>query len=376
MKLKIIMAGALAATIAGAHSQELQTGPSPGTAITPVMAYGSGGPHGGRYAGREFDAAAEIGDGPGALLFIHELTRNILPVVRGLDRFGSEYSVKGFRSFTLMLSPDRTATETRLKAVNGSLKLRNPVLLSLDGAEGPGNYALNRKAALSLILVDKGKVVRTKAFTDVNQEDEGILRGWIEELAGAIPSDPAEYRRLFAANLPKDAEALRALAVEQAGEIRRLQAQVDRLQEQGGGRYSMRPNRRGAQEGNQPRMQREGDERGEAKPEARRGGERGKAMKKEETAKPKAQRQGKPPEDPELNSLLRSFIRQTNDDAQADEVFAKIEARAKESDALNAEAVEMFKLMLSFRDRYGTEHAQSLAEGFLKQHDKSAKRGR
>lgn len=381
--------------VADLHSQELNTGPAAGTALTPVKAYGVGGPHPGAFAGKEFDVAGEIGDGPGAILFMHELTRNILPVVRGLDQFGAEYSLKGFKTFVLMLSPDRTAAESRLKAVNGSLKLRNPVVLSLDGAEGPGNYALNRKATLSLVLVDKGKVVRTHAYTDVNAEDEGILRGWVEEIVGSIPENLGEYRQLAKANLPKEAGALRSLAVEQAVEIKRLQAQVKRLKEQQGGRYGgMRPDRRNMQRGAQPQMRREGaaregeakrpdSRRGEGAPKrsegrggegSRRGGERD--MKKESGGDAKPQRQGRPPEDPQLNSLLRSFIRQTNDDARADEVFAQIAARAKESDALRAEAVEMFKLMLSFRDRYGTKHAQELAEGFLKENAKPAKRGR
>ena len=36
-------------------------------------------------------SAAVIGEGPGALLFIHELTRNALPVIRGVDQIGQEY---------------------------------------------------------------------------------------------------------------------------------------------------------------------------------------------------------------------------------------------------------------------------------------------
>ena len=337
------------------------------------MAYGVGGNHVGPYDGREFDVVKEIGDGPGAILFMHELTRNILPVVRGLDQFGSEYSVKGFKAYTLMLTPDRTAGENRLKAANGSLKLRNPILLSLDGAEGPGNYALNRKATLSLVMVNKGKVVRTHAFTDVNAEDEGIVRGWVEETAGSIPADAREYRKLIAENLPVEGDALQARVVEQAMEIRRLQAQVKRLQEQAGGRYNMRPGRRGGQ----PQMRRDGGSRDgdSARPSPERGPGRQPA-KSAEPMQEKAKRQGAPPTDPQLNGLLRSFIRKTNNNSQADEIFAEIEARAAASDALRAEAVEMFKLMLSFRDNYGSPHAQSLAEGFLKKHGKPEKPGR
>ena len=98
------------------------------------------------------------------------------------------------------------------------------------------------------------------------------------------------------------------------------------------------------------------------------GGKRKKNKVRQTTEKPK--RQGKPPEDSKLNALLRSFIRKTNDEAKADEVYARITKRAGESDALKGEAIEMFKLMLSFRDRYGIEHAQKLAEGFLKEHAK------
>lgn len=377
MKKIAVFLTVFALLAATAISQDLTTGPAAGAPLTPVLAYGAGGNHAGPYAGREFDAIKEIGDGPGALLFIHELTRNILPVIRGVDQAGSEYSVMGFKSFTLMLSPDRTSAEGRLKAANGSLKLRNPIVLNLDGAEGPGNYALNRKAALSLILVNKGKVVRTHAFTDVNQKDEAIVRGWVEEMTGPIPSNPGEYRKLVEAQLPKDGEALRALALNQAVEIHQLHARVKRLQEQSGGRYGMQPNRQNMRNAKAPQKGM-APARGEARPNAERGAGKGKGKARGEAA-PSAtatKRQGKPPEDPQLNLLLRSFIRQANADGQADKVFADIQARANESDQLRGEAVEMFKLMLSFRDRYGSKHAQSLAESFLKEHGGSEKKGR
>lgn len=372
MKYPAAFFALFALSTANAFSQDIATGPAPGAALTPVMAYGAGGVHSGPYAGREFDAVKEIGDGPGALLFIHELTRNILPVIRGVDQAGSEYSVMGFKSFTLMLSPDRTEAENKLKAANGSLKLRNPIVLNLDGAEGPGNYALNRKAALSLILVNKGKVVRTHAFADVNAEDETIVRGWIEEMTGPIPTNPNEYRKLVEAQLPKDGEALRAMALSQAVEIHQLHARLKRLQEQSGGQYGMAPNRQKTRNAPAPQM-RPGAARGEGPPNAEREGGKAKAGDGDAPKPMATQRQGKAPEDPQLNELLRSFIRQTNKVPLADKIFADIQARAKVSDELRGEAVEMFKLMLSYRDRYGSKHAQSLAEGFLKEHAPSQK---
>lgn len=376
MKTLAAFLALFALSTAPSHSQDITTGPAAGASLTPVMAYGAGGGHSGPYAGREFDAVKEIGDGPGALLFIHELTRNILPVIRGVDQAGSEYSVMGFKSFTLMLSPDRTAAENKLKAANGSLKLRNPIVLNLDGAEGPGNYALNRKAALSLILVNKGKVVRTHAFTDVNAEDESIVRGWIEEMTGPIPANPNEYRKLVEARLPKDGEALRAMALNQAVEIHQLHARLKRLQEQSGGQYGMAPNRQNMRKPNAPQMRPEAA-RGEGPPKAERGdGGKVKAVEGDAPKPAAAQRQGKAPEDPQLNALLRSFIRKDNEDPLANKIFADIQARAKESDVLRDEAVEMFKLMLSYRDRYGSKHAQTLAGSFLKEHAAQAKKER
>ena len=76
-----------------ARSQEaasaLASGPPSGSAATDVMAYA---PVGAR-AGEEYDAVLSIGDGPGALLFIHELTRNALPVIRAVDQAAADLLV-------------------------------------------------------------------------------------------------------------------------------------------------------------------------------------------------------------------------------------------------------------------------------------------
>ncbi|MDG2126149.1 MAG: hypothetical protein P8J87_20780, partial [Verrucomicrobiales bacterium] len=277
-----------------------------------------------------------------AVMFIHELTRNTAPVIRGMDELASEYEILGFQSFTVMLSGDRTAGEEQLGRVNGSLKLANPMVLSVDGLEGPGNWALNRRAAVTVVFGKDGKVVRSEGLTDTGPNDVRRLRGWIEEVAGKVPGDEVELRKLLAGRLPEGEVEVRALAVERALEVRRLKQQLAEARKRAQGAMRGRPaaGREGVRE-----MRKEGEK---------------------EAPKPAVKREGKPPEDGKLNGLLRSFIRQTNDDVRCDEVFAEIETRAGESEALRGEVVEMFKLMLSFRDRYGTAYAQGLAEGFLK----------
>ena len=330
--------GSLIAQDADAGADALSSGPPAGAKLTAAPCYASSG----RLAGQEFDAAENLGSGPGALLFVHELSRNNAPVIRGLDQLAAEFSIAGFRSFTILLGDDRTAAEDQLKRVNGSLRLANPMVLSTDGAEGPGNYALNRKCTLTLILVNGGTVHRSIALTDTGPGDIPKIRGWIEEVTGALPQDEGELRELIARNLPADAGELKAIAADQALELRRLRAQVANLRQ----RQAARPM---ATERPQARM-REGDPNSPARPRPQ----------------PNPNRVGKPPEDSQLNTLLRDFIRKTNDPARADKVYADIVARAAESAELNAEVIEMFKLMLSFRDNYGIPHAQSLAETFLR----------
>ncbi|PCH55179.1 MAG: hypothetical protein COC21_03240 [Verrucomicrobiales bacterium] len=358
MKSKIFPSLALALGLMAQNGQaaDIVSGPPTGTPLAPVNSYALHGPH----KGQEFDAAKSLGQGPGALLFIHELSRNIIPVLRGLDDLTSEYSVLGFRSHTLLLHDDRTSAENRLKAVNGSLKQvyrttdANPIILSLDGLEGPGDYALNRRAALTIVLAKGGQVVRSVALTDTGQHNVPQLREWIEEIAGKIPSDPEELRRMIASNLPKSGDAVRELAVNQGVQLQRLRARLARLES---GQMNNRMQQRRPQ-----RMKRDA-------PNAAR-----RPVAERNPAKPAVKREGAPPDDADLQSSLRAFIRKTNSDERLDDIFADITARASESPELTRQTREMFRLVLSLKDRYGTPHAHELAKGFLDKHP--AKRNR
>lgn len=346
-------------SLSPASAEDLVTGPPEGTALTPVPCYANGGP----FAGREqFDAAGEIGEGPGAFLFIHELNRNTAPVIRGFDKFNSAYGLFGFTSFNVRLVADRTAGEEELSRVNGALKLGNPIVLSLDGMEGPGNYALNRKCLLSLVLVKDGAVTKSVPFVDTGLKDLPKIRELIEETIGDLPQDAASLRKLAAANLPESDDALRELAITQAIALQRF-LQADSVEFENSQPYAagtrnntMRGKQMRTPEG--PEMKK--GEAGPGQPQAPRKAEQGGEPKPEAAA-----REGRSPDDPQLSSLLRSFVRKTNDDETANQVFADIQKRSSESDALRAETVEMFKLMLSFPDRYGSEHAQNLARQFL-----------
>ena len=219
-----IIVTALTMAINHGNGQDLVSGPRSNTPLAPVMIYDGQG----KLAGKEFDAAKAIGSNPGALLFVHSMTRNTYPMIQGLDRLGGRHSLMGFRWFTIFLSPDRTAAEKQVHQRNGlvtgghkfsvvgkfgALQLEKPIMVSLDGLEGPGNYALNRRAVLTLVMVRDGRVHSSHAFTDSGVHDLPFLEQLIDEVTGPMPKGDNALRLLRETRLPKDVGQLRRVAV-------------------------------------------------------------------------------------------------------------------------------------------------------------------
>ncbi|MFY9344730.1 MAG: hypothetical protein WAT39_19720, partial [Planctomycetota bacterium] len=296
---------------------ELLSGPAAGMPLPACPVYAPSGP----FAGSEFDAAARIGKGPGVLLFVHELTRNTGPMVGGLDRLAVQFAWTGLQTHTIRIAADRTEAEAAVKRSSDAMLLQRPILVSTDGVEGPGGYALNRKATLTLVLCKDGAVVRSLAFTDTGRADLPKLRALVEEVTGPVPADAAALRAAMAARLPRDPEQLRALAIE----LGLLLHGVDAAQ-------ATRQERQGARDA---RMQPAGEQRPGAAP-----------------AKP---REGKAPDDEELRALLRRAIQKGADAAELDAVFAAVDARAGTDTGLRAQVADMWRLMLSLG--YGNDDA-------------------
>ncbi|HIG28317.1 MAG TPA: hypothetical protein EYQ50_11145 [Verrucomicrobiales bacterium] len=350
----------LIGTLAALNGEDIVSGPPVGNEVGSVRCYANSG----LYAGREvFDAGEEIGQSPGAFLFIHVFNRNTAPLIRGVDNLAAELSLFGFKAFTVTLTNDRTSGEELIRRVNGSLKLKNPMVLSLDGLDGPGNLALNRRCTLSLVVVSDGKVTDSFGFTDTNLSDMTRIRTSFENSIGEIPTRPSELIALAKRHLPEGQEALRDLAARQALEIYRVRKKaaeehMNARQYSAGREGAMRRGRNAPAGGEMERGSRN------RRPRAEPADSSEKSTEKNAGGTGRARR-GNPPDDPQLNSLLRSFIKQTNTNEIVDEIFTDIEKRSKEGKELGKEAISMFQLMLSYPDRYGSEHAQELARKFL-----------
>lgn len=312
-----------------AATPELTSGPAPGTALPPCNVWAPSGP----FAGTEFDAAARIGKRPGVLLFVQELSRNTGQLFMGLDRIATEFAWTGLETHTIRIAADRTDAEAAVKRTSESLMMLRPIVVSTDGLDGPGGYALHRKATLTLVTCKDGVVVRSVAFTDTGRADLPRLRGLVEEVTGSVPKDPAALRAAMAERLPRDPEQLRALATEMALLLQRAEKRDDDRQQQ-----------RAARDMAQRPMQGDGS-------------------KPAEGAAPAKPRAGKAPEDEELRGLLRRAIQHAADAAELDAVYTAVATRVGDDAGLRGQAVEMFKLQVSLG--YGNDDSRARAQKYV-----------
>lgn len=314
-----------------AQPPELVSGPSPGTPLPACPVYAPSGP----LAGTEFDAAARLKHGPGVLLFVNDLSRNTAPMITGLDRLAVQLAWTGLETFTIRVAADRNDAEAAVKRSSDALSMYRPIVISPDGIDGPGGYALHRKATLTLVVAKDGVVVRSVAFTDTGRADLGRLRALVEEATGAIPTDPKALRALIEQRLTREPDQLRTLAIELTLLLQRVE------------------------QANEARAQRNRtDMKAEARPAPAPAGAPDAA-----TAKP---REGKAPEDAELKALLRRAIQLAADAAELDAVYAEIETRVGTDAGLRTQTVEMFKLQLSLG--YGNDDSKQRAKAYVDKH--------
>ncbi len=299
-------------------------------------------------AGQERDPVTENAGAPTAFVFIHAVERSLVPLLRVVDEYGAGHQ-DTLKTEVVFLFGDRVAGEARIKAVTSSLKLQSRVGLSLDGAEGPGNFGLNKECMMSIVIAKDNVVTANVALVQ-----PGI------------------------ADAPKVIDALAKVCGDSAPPT------VAQLNE-----------RQTARTGGGERMGRDG-----ARPERERGvamdfskfdlnSEAGlrdavralvsevKSLRTEVAAlrspterapdapKRKESFPGAVPDDATLNTLLRQFIRPTNDDAAVDKLMTEIDAHIQGNPELTRQAIDGWTRVLHFGDRYGTPYSRKVGQAFL-----------
>lgn len=183
MMLAACAALALAPAIRGAD----ESGPKAGEKVPELKVYGVVG----KVEGKEVDFAAERKDEPTIYIFVQAMEGGIPVGGRPAARFMKVLDEKlGDASdeahIVAVWLGDKAFDKHKeyLPRINMSLKLANTSLTAFDGANsGPNNWAVNSDTHLTVVVANKSKVVKSFAFTSVNETD---VKGVIEELKKAV----------------------------------------------------------------------------------------------------------------------------------------------------------------------------------------------
>src|SRR4051794_32520419 len=108
------------------------SGPQVGEKLTPFKAMAFSGPQ----AGGEVELAGPGADKPTVLVFVHEITRPALQLIRPVDHYGAKWADLGLTNRVVWLAADPAQAEQFLERAKNSLNLRSPVVIALGGAEG------------------------------------------------------------------------------------------------------------------------------------------------------------------------------------------------------------------------------------------------
>ena len=166
------------------------SGPQPGEKTTPFKSVELRG----ESAGKVRDLIAEHDGAPTALIFVHGIERSMAPLMTVLDEYARERKDMLKTEF-VFLSGDRLGSQQRLPLVGQSLRLQSPMSLSPDGAEGPGNYGLNKECLMTVIVARANKVATNFALVQPGMADAPKIISAIATLIGDTNAPSAEVLR-------------------------------------------------------------------------------------------------------------------------------------------------------------------------------------
>lgn len=303
-----------------APTEDIFSGPQAGEPTPPFRVLDVSGPT----AGKEVDYVKDWQGAPTVICFIHTLTRPGAQLMRRLDEYGNN-NKSTLRTLFVSLTADLQATERQLPHAVKALNLKCPAVISLDGAEGPGAYGLNKEVLITVIAARDNKVVGNWAIVSPNETDFPRLLPVLDKLA-----EPALDTE----------QAMRTELLRLRAEVAALRAEIETLKRDGA------PGR---------------EERGEMQP-ARGGKKRAEQTPSDRPAPPEAEA-GKPPTDAKLTELLRQVIRRDSTPGVVDQALADIEAHVKDSADLKSQAVDALKLI----DRlgYGNDYSRTARQALL-----------
>jgi hypothetical protein len=144
----------------------------------------------GEEAGQEVDVVTQAGDHPVLLIFVHEITRPSVAVIRAISKYATHRAMDGLQTAVIVLTADATETEAFLQRARHALPPDVPVGISGDGLEGPGEYGLNRHVSLTILVGKQGETTANFALIQPSLQTDvlPVVQSIIDVLgSGTVP---------------------------------------------------------------------------------------------------------------------------------------------------------------------------------------------
>ena len=171
---------AIAGLTFGVAWADVESGPKAGEKVGELKAFGVVG----KVEGKEADFAAERKDEPTVYLFVsaENFSRPMARFMRTLDGKLGEIDDKA-AGVAVWLTEDADKSKEFLPRAQTSLKFDKTSLAVVGDKSGPNGWGVNPDAHLTVVVANKGKVVKSFAYTTVNETD---VRAVLAELKKAV----------------------------------------------------------------------------------------------------------------------------------------------------------------------------------------------
>lgn len=350
MLARFLLFGCLSLFLASsirADDEPVYSGPQAGESVTPFSVLQFSGEN----ANQEVELLEENGKGPTMLIFVHQLTRPLMQLLRPVDAFASELQEQRLETHFIWLTGDRTETSNFLNRARGSLQLRSPIGISLDGIDGPGNYGLNRNVTVTILLADDGKVKHNFAIVQPNETDAPKVLQAMAELVNTEAPSPEEIQRQYGrrAQMRREMKSVDAAEPgERTAQFERIEQELSRLRAQ---QENMQRRLSAQQKTLEEQLQRIVDVLNET---------RTLVAKLEGQPAPGPLRirlSGKPSQDPELQALMRQMIQGDNDQGEINRIAEELTLWTGNDQVRQEELADFCQMIIGLG--YGTDAAQA-----------------
>lgn len=166
------------------QAEELKSGLEPGKSIGAFdVVKCSGAADDGVKVGEQLCYRCKYGRRPMVMVFARS-PEKVADLAKSLDAAVAKNSDAQLKAFVNLLGDDRDSLESQATAIGQENKLGNvPVVVPVEFENGPGNYGINPKADVTVILAVGGMVKANMAFSK-DQLDKKAVNQIIE----AVPS--------------------------------------------------------------------------------------------------------------------------------------------------------------------------------------------